>query len=249
MSPRSRLKLSLNSSFKCAPSSLEALSTLPHTPSRRKLNTPLIEEAKNNRALRLMEQAAVVIQSSGRSWKARKMVGQRRADRAMQDRIKSEAGYGEARTVLAIEAASELLAAVARLKAGRLSISSLRCPLYPAVDTTPWQVGESARRADNDGLPVACILRRAGHYLVMHDSEKLRDRKVDFDKARLARDVPLWRSSFSSPSHCCYSLSSLSRLTISSPFVFPQLLHPRSPPAGPGALQPISSRRRHRGRG
>ena len=44
------------------------------------------------------------------------------------------------------------------------------------------QVGESERLVDIAGRPAACILRRAGHYLVMNDNERLPERKVAFDK-------------------------------------------------------------------
>jgi len=44
------------------------------------------------------------------------------------------------------------------------------------------QVGESARLVDHEGRPAACVLRRPGCYLIIHDNERLPDRKLAFDR-------------------------------------------------------------------
>ena len=152
------------------------------------LNRKLVRVAQQGKQGRAEHFASTRIAVKWRVFRAKQDVARRRAERETEARVQAEEGYGEARTALAIEAAAELLSAVARLQVGgRSGCSRMYTAAYThrmtcSMSICTHQVGESERLVDIAGRPAACILRRAGHYLVMNDNERLPERKVAFDK-------------------------------------------------------------------
>ena len=152
------------------------------------LNRKLVRVALQGKQGRAEHFASTRIAVKWRVFRAKQDVARRRAERETEARVQAEEGYGEARTALAIEAAAELLSAVARLQVGgRSGCSRMYTAAYThrmacSMSMCTHQVGESERLVDIAGRPAACILRRAGHYLVMNDNERLPERKVAFDK-------------------------------------------------------------------
>ena len=152
------------------------------------LNRKLVRVAQQGKQGRAEHFASTRIAVKWRVFRAKQDVARRRAERETEARVQAEEGYGEARTALAIEAAAELLSAVARLQVGgRSGCSRMYTAAYThrmacSMSMCTHQVGESERLVDIAGRPAACILRRPGHYLVMNDNERLPERKVAFDK-------------------------------------------------------------------
>ena len=152
------------------------------------LNRKLVRVALQGKQGRAEHFASTRIAVKWRVFRAKQDVARRRAERETEARVQAEEGYGEARTALAIEAAAELLSAVARLQVGgRRGYSRMYTAAYThrmacSMSMCTHQVGESERLVDIAGRPAACILRRPGHYLVMNDNERLPERKVAFDK-------------------------------------------------------------------
>ena len=82
------------------------------------LNRKLVRVAQQDKQRRAEHFASTRIAVKWRVFRAKQDMARRRAEREAEARVQAEEGYGEARTALAIEAAAELLSAVARLQVG-----------------------------------------------------------------------------------------------------------------------------------
>ena len=145
------------------------------------LNRKLVQVAQQGKQGRVEHFASTHIAVKWRVFRAKQDVARRRAERETEARV-------QARTALAIEAAAELLSAVARLQVGgqsgcsRIYTAAYTRRMACSMSMCTHQVGESERLVDIAGRPAAYILRRPAHYLVMNDNERLPERKVAFDK-------------------------------------------------------------------
>ena len=145
------------------------------------LNRKLVQVAQQGKQGRVEHFASTRIAVKWRVFRAKQDVARRRAERETEARV-------QARTALAIEAAAELLSAVARLQVGgqsgcsRIYTAAYTRRMACSMSMCTHQVGESERLVDIAGRPAAYILRRPAHYLVMNDNERLPERKVAFDK-------------------------------------------------------------------